>query len=428
MAGLNRDTQESQGKGMKETEGGSIPKTKAVQTSDNIVRLGVGRAHLPILDVLRGTAIIGVLFEHFSMPAAHHAGVAGFMAKWFAAGGTGVDLFFVLSGFLITGILLEARNEVHFFRNFYARRFLRIFPLYYGVLAFILIGLSVAPFLLHAGSPVLKQVHDAWGGQPWLWTYTTNIAQALGVGGFQSTHHFWTLAVEEQFYMVWPLGVFLFPRRLLIWVCVGLIAVAWCFRVFFQASHPGSFAVYVLTPCRIDGLAIGSLLACAMESGWILRLVGPAKIVLPVTAAAIFLRVVHVPPGLAWAMLHSTFYSMVVLFFGAVMVLALTRAQNARPLGKAGRFLATVGRYSYGIYVIHGVLFFAYRKVLPWDRVAAGLHAPAIAVLLYIAIGFLWSFGLAYASWHLYEKHFLKLKRYFPQARSFTTTLAKLPE
>ena len=128
-------------------------------------------------------------------------GVTGF-------GSFGVELFFVLSGFLITGILYDARNEPHYFRNFYMRRLLRIFPLYYGVLTLVFL---VAPLIPLLRGPTLDYLLDR---QAWAWLYAVNIYIAKqGEWNFSYLEHFWSLCIEEHFYFFWPLVVFVLARR-----------------------------------------------------------------------------------------------------------------------------------------------------------------------------------------------------------------------
>ena len=176
-----------------------------------------------------------------------------------ATGWAGVDLFFVLSGFLITGILLDTKGAPRFFRTFYARRFLRIFPLYYGFLA---IAFWVAPLL----DPSLGVV--PLSAQGWYWAYLSNVQLALA-GAWQKPvwiGHFWSLAIEEQFYLVWPFLVYATSAKNLVRVCIALIVAALLTRVALVATGHG-FATYVLTPCRTDALATGALIAALMRTG-----------------------------------------------------------------------------------------------------------------------------------------------------------------
>jgi peptidoglycan/LPS O-acetylase OafA/YrhL len=163
---------------------------------------------LPALDGVRGLAVLGVMLFHFVgiMPPSNWGARAIVHVVGFGA--YGVELFFVLSGFLITGILCDTRNGPHFFRNFYMRRFLRIFPLYYGVLALVFF---VAPQIPLLRGPTLDYLvhHEAWA-----WLYAVNIYIAKdGDWSFSYLNHFWSLGVEEHFYFFWPAVVFVLARR-----------------------------------------------------------------------------------------------------------------------------------------------------------------------------------------------------------------------
>ena len=160
-------------------------------------------AHIPALDGLRAFAILLVIVRHASLEQG--AASRGFLGALGNAGWMGVDLFFVLSGFLITRILIQSKGSTYYFRNFYLRRSFRIFPLYYAVL----VGLFVvAPIASH--SPAVQELARH---QIWYWTYTVNFLAANTNGEACGLHtvHFWSLSVEEQFYLIWPAVVFFVP-------------------------------------------------------------------------------------------------------------------------------------------------------------------------------------------------------------------------
>ena len=221
-----------------ETRGVSVP---AAPASGALDVFDPPSLRLPALDGIRGLAILMIMQYHFwglgfgLVERAPRLGLDRWVASIRELGWTSVDLFFVLSGFLITGLLLDAKaRSGHYFRNFYARRSLRIFPLYYLFLAFVLTVAGHIPFLAaYATIPELR------AHQLWFWTYGVNVAACVPAIGAQIPvvyTHFWTLAVEEQFYLVWPLVVFTLDVRRLRATCIGMVAVALGLRIAVVAG------------------------------------------------------------------------------------------------------------------------------------------------------------------------------------------------
>ena len=240
---------------------------------------GAGRKHFAALDGVRGLAIILVMAYHYMvlMPFTIHSAALGAAVVVCSKGWCGVDLFFVLSGFLITGILYDSRENPRYFRNFYARRTLRIFPLYYAVLLSVAALLFLAWLLVPRLWLAQPKLGELAAVQPWLWTYTTNIAVAKGIP-VPLVAHFWSLAVEEQFYLVWPLVMFALPKRAMAPVALSLATAALFIRLGLTYAGWSDGAIYVLTPCRMDSLAAGALAAILMRDPrfGLKRLVGPA--------------------------------------------------------------------------------------------------------------------------------------------------------
>ncbi len=189
-------------------------------------------------------------------------------------GGFGVYLFFVLSGFLITRILLSEKHKSGYFRNFYARRTLRIFPLYYGVLAlqfWVLLPIFPTPH-------ILADAHY----QGWLWAYSYNILTAVKGHFFFASDwmvlgHFWSLAVEEQFYLFWPFIVLALRRESLLKLCIGIVALTPILRLVFYAAGANLYWVTMFTICQMDSLALGAMLACLESSGRLNAVVPTAR-------------------------------------------------------------------------------------------------------------------------------------------------------
>ena len=230
------------------------------------------RGHIPALDAIRGLAIVLVTLYRFGgggdgpARAIEHSWLIGL-------GSRGVDLFFVLSGFLITGILFDAKGQQHYFRNFYMRRTLRIFPLYYAALV---LTLLVLPRLV-SGFP------QAGVSQVWLWLYGANVVQALrGEWCLGALNHFWSLAIEEHFYFVWPLAIYLTSRRGAMWLALCAAAASGIARAAWLAGGGNDVAAEVFTLLRMDGLLLGSWIALAARGSgglaWLTRLAWPTLI------------------------------------------------------------------------------------------------------------------------------------------------------
>jgi peptidoglycan/LPS O-acetylase OafA/YrhL len=385
----------------------------------------------PAFDGLRGIAILLVMLYHLTFyPNARNAADVA-VSTFTSMGWSGVDLFFVLSGFLITGILFENKDSDRYFRAFYARRFLRIFPLYYAFLAFMLL---VMPALTPQEAGFWKPGADR--ESIWYWLYLSNVHAAL-TGHFH--HHFleitWSLAIEEQFYLVWPLVVFLCPRRRLIRICVGAIAFAFLFRCWAVASGQSSTFLWAFTPCRIDTLATGALIALlSREAANVPRMRAFARAAFPVSLLllACFVTAVRFVPALQWSVagelsdvqafiylqnpvMRTVGLSMLSLLYGTLLVLTL--GADARSL--LSRFLCwaplrSIGRYSYALYLFHVFVGDVVRNL--FDPVKPGWFLPAQLVYWTLAIGL--TYAAALISWNTFEGHLLALKRHFPYRRS----------
>jgi len=371
--------------------------------------------HVQVLDGVRGIAILMVLVVHFYQREVINSSyplLGKFLGRALAPGGYGVELFFVLSGLLITGILLDTKAKPGFFGKFYMRRILRIFPLYYGALAIIF---GVLPHFL---------AFDAGGReiaahQVWLWTYLANWPSSYIWDNSNQflLGHFWSLSVEEHFYMVWPALVFFCSRSTLWKLCWGILGIGIVTRAavgWGGASAPVFLQWPTLT--KVDGLAVGAMLAIALRDptfgGWL-----PAGRLLSRGlggAFALFLALALVPRTLHSVLVATLGETVIVFFFGLFVLRALRSlpGEATHRILRSG-FLVAFGKYSYGIYVIHGILRPALAGWFPLDRVPAKWGLPIILHGFYYLYAVGVSFGLAYLSYHLFEKRFLSLKRHF---------------
>ncbi len=323
-------------------------------------------------------------------------------------GWVGVDLFFVLSGFLITGILYDTLPDRYFFRNFHARRTLRIFPLYYAFVALLLV--------------VSRFTHDNW--YPGIWnvlTYTENLPLGLvrvTDAVWININHFWSLAVEEQFYVVWPLLVFVLgTRRRILIAAVSGVAFSFLSRVYwvnFTNMLQHEAVVYWWTPSCLDGLLAGALLAMVYRSvRWRARFLSAGPAVLGVGCLGLA-AILFTQGTLDWE--GKPFVSVVLptllafTFSGLLLCCLRPKSLVQNVFGNA--VLRFFGRYSYGLYMFHYTLGAAVGQPLRVHLLAE--HRPKLFALLASAGASLaLSVAAAWLSFRYFELPFLRLKDRF---------------
>ena len=334
--------------------------------------------------------------------------------RWlFSYGALGVDLFFVLSGFLITGILYDSRAHPGYFRNFYMRRLLRIFPLYYGVLAIVFLLIPAIP-ALHGSEIAGLRAHQAWA-----WLYGVNIYLAMHAGWDLSyITHFWSLAVEEQFYLLWPLLVWLLAARPRFFLGFSLAVAIASFggRVAASVLGANQVATTVLTPFQLDALALGGFIAVYLRQPG-----GEAavrRLIIPMSAAGFGLLL------LQFGVRHlggsgNAIESLRGGAFHLLLAALLIKAVLAPSLSAWSRFfrsgpLTTLGKYSYGIYVYHH--FFSHYFIVHGaeSALASSTGSHLSAVLILAVGGMAASVAIAWLSYEYFEKYFLQLKRFWP--------------
>lgn len=366
--------------------------------------------HLAGLDGIRGVAILLVMALHFVGDAPAHTIVQRLMVRLAGYGLFGVDLFFVLSGFLITGLLVEAKGSPGYFRNFYARRTLRIFPLYYFVLACLLLVLPA----LTQPTPWLDAARSQ---QVWLWTYTSNfyIASTSSWASLTYFSHFWSLAIEEQFYLVWPVVVFACSTHALERVCVGVILFAAVLRVGLALAGVSELSISVLTPCRVDTLCMGAFIALRIRRRGSFKLWVQRSGVWAVALALALLcwMALGALAGSVKPVFHQLRGTLLAAFFGALILVALKPPTNVASRALQGRFLRFFGKYSYGLYVYHGLLTWYLMESRTDERLFDWLGDPWLVIGGRVVVGVGVSLTIAVLSYHLLEKRFLQLKRHF---------------
>jgi peptidoglycan/LPS O-acetylase OafA/YrhL len=367
-------------------------------------------SHIAALDALRGLAVLLVVAAH-SLAGIRTAS----LGRAFTFGWTGVDLFFVLSGFLITRILLHSRDRSGFLRTFVARRALRIWPAYLMVVLLAFAGVARipdGPLAFNANAypwyVYALYLQNLWFKDPGPWLLSPT----------------WSLAIEEQYYLVWPVLVALLPRRALVAILAVVVVGMPLVRIASFLNGATAFEVYTATWCRLDGLALGGLVAfLAHARGGSLPealtrraavLVVPALLVMALwIASRFFVTPVNVlaPVDAARAVETSLLYSWTAAAYALLVVGALHRTPSRWwAAALRARWLHELGRLSYGIYLYHVGVFTLFAVLLkPWlDRAAPWPPAVSAAVM----IGLEWGavYGVAWGSRRWLEEPFLRLK------------------
>jgi peptidoglycan/LPS O-acetylase OafA/YrhL len=352
------------------------------------------------LDGVRGTAILLVVLCHAALMSPTPAGIVGHTVHdALLSGWMGVDVFFVLSGFLITGILVDARGDGErpppgYFRSFYARRVLRIFPLYY---------LFVTSALLVAHANGKPAEHGTW----WYWIFLPNVLMARygWLAATPGTGHLWSLAVEEQFYIVWPTLIAWLPRRSMWVTCLALLVASPLLRIALVTQGHG-VAAYTLTFARADALAFGACVALLVRDER-RRYIGQARIVAGVAALVLIAFLMQdrlSEPYGVWGLIGG---SEPIAILTASCIYLIVADDALRRL--ANPVMVSFGKYSYAMYLVHVpirmtiVRWVAAHVTGDWAILAAN-YAGLLAA----------SWAMAWVSWRVIERPALSLKRFVP--------------
>ena len=380
---------------------GDIPTVVAASTP-KIDRAGT---RIPELDGVRAVAIwmvlIGHLFFAYQLPAGALEWMPGSVRVILNHGWLGVDLFFVLSGFLITGILLDSREKANYFWIFYSRRALRILPVYLATVA------VMSVFYAHGRSYLLISS-----------VFMANMAGLFAISVPHGASILWSLAVEEHFYLVWPWLVRLLSRRA-VTVVAATIVIATPLLRYVAAVHgvsvPG--VIYQVSIFRFDGLALGALLAIWYRSSWYSRLQSVLVIIgLLLMDGLLSIAIIPFggmqadnPVGVAFR------YNQAQLLFAAFIVAVLAYRGSAATAVFRSPFAVLSGELSYCIYLIHLALGDAYMAAASpmIEPFLIAWKGPNFAVAVRIVILLVLTFGLALLSRAYLERPFLNLKRRF---------------
>ena len=352
-------------------------------------------SYIPQFDGLRGLSILAVFVAHSSfLRSLPHA-------SFLEYGRVGVDLFFVLSGFLITGILLDTKSSHHYFRNFYARRALRIWPLYYVMLILVL-GLC-ARFTPNAS----QQVKHAW---PYFFLYLQNLRPHLFIPfGLEPT---WSLAIEEQFYLTWPMLIFVFKRRVLVLALVGAVVLSLALRIFGFEHGASLKFIHNFTFCRLDAIALGSLSAIWLRSGKCTTALWrrySLYFLLAGGAGVIASRILFHQQSTVIS------YTFLAIGFTGFLGMALISENDGSVLKSLlnRRWLCGIGKISYGLYLLHMPLFLIFESYSQGHPIFA--NSAVLRNLTWGSAQVLAAFVAAAISWHFFESPILRLKSSFPR-------------
>ena len=366
----------------------------------------------PALDGLRTYSILAVFLVHY-LPALFPLG-------WY-----GVQVFFVLSGFLITGILYDTRNQRHRYRNFYARRALRIFPLYYGFLGV----LALIAVVTHGHGPEHFWIWFVYGENfHWLLSPQNTLDFVfIGTHGFAAIGHLWSLAVEEQFYFLWPPVVFLLRDRQRLMLVCGLGVAARIALAIFCELHLSAVTldrgfIYHMLPTQADAFLMGGFLALWLRGAPQRRSFSRAGFY---AAAALFsfgilLAVLRTHP--AWLPAQDIFYdssafqslagTTLANLVSAFLILAVIQPGSwAHHLCNPAP-LRSLGRVSYGFYVFHLTVILVTRH--PLSVLVDRLHLRGLPAFFFVfTLTLALTIALSYLSFNFFEKPFLRLKNRF---------------
>lgn len=385
------------------------------------------RHRLPVLDGLRGFAVLYVIFLHFFLTPLDAAGpLKRALYGIIELGFTGVDLFFVLSGFLITGILLTNASSDRYFSAFYARRLLRIFPLYYLLCLVCIVVIPAIPFF--------ARYDYFWEGAPaspvYYWLFLNNFDLFLPIRHNLMLGVCWSLAIEEQFYLAWPLVIRLLGKHRALHASVALFVLSALLRNLLHYGYGvDALPLYHATFTHLEAITLGSIIAILRTDPERYRrplrlLAAQWKLTLPALVACalyggLFPDFAAADPHLyLHPVMVTAGYTLSALVYGGLLLhcldgeSVLTRTLDTAPMRRCGK-------YSYAMYLLHVPAWFLTMKLGFLAARLTGLDGLQSPVLVF-AVGLPLTYLLAALSWRWLESRANALKDRFPYARSAT--------
>ena len=390
----------------------------------------IEKTRIPALDGFRGLAILMVTLYRFGEVSLTESVVGKWASKAVYLGASGVDLFFVLSGFLITGILLDHKGKTKYFSTFYARRSLRIFPLYFASL---ILFLWVLP-LLGNNSILTGRTFDGGpkeitGNPVHLWLYTTNLSIAwANEWKFGALDHFWSLAIEEQFYLVWPLVVLLLAKQQLLKSCLIACVILVACRISYAFTTNLEVTSKTFTLFRVEGLLLGAAAAICVPRS----LTYTSQLVRRLRLGILVLLVLFAATLLLGKNDLTIRYTIVSLA-GTLILLSTLNTNSKSPERHLfeNPILRSLGTYSYAMYIFQLPLI---PLLGPWiSPVTCEFWCGhrLLGAFLYVGVMFATTYALSFLSWYIFESRILSLRekmlRNNPPNRGDTST-RKSPE
>ncbi len=355
---------------------------------------------IPALEGVRGYAFIAVFavhFQHDNLTPLHLWQMPRFL--FISLGWLAVPIFFVISGYLITEILLRTKDRAGYFKVFYARRALRVLPLYYISLAIVAVGVW------------LRHWHWSWK-YLWFLCYAQNLTRSRSIwaiGPHVALGHFWSLALEEQFYLVWPIVIWLCPtRRAVMRVCYFILVASFLIRLAWPLFHLPIDMAYCHPLTRGDEIVCGALVALHKGSAKI-----PAWLVKwsewAVGISTVILLARALQAGSSMPQIYTNIVVMIPLanIVCTAMLILLLAEETSISRMCSQPWICGLGRLSYGLYIFHGILLGYFIELSLWLTPAYG-RIPAR--ILCMTAGFLVTWAIAYIAYRLIEMPALRAK------------------